>query len=79
MTEAGARVGAWAGTGAGAVKGMGAGAGADKKHLYEYWPCPLCGVWIETCNLCISEKDEELFQLQPKTRFTQLLWQSLIN
>ena len=26
------------------------------KHLYEYWPCPLCGVWVETCHLWISEK-----------------------
>ena len=41
--------------GAGAGAGAGVGAGADKK-MYEYWPSPLCGVWVETCHLWISEK-----------------------
>ena len=76
------KAGAGAGTGAGAGVGVGAGAGAgvevgaEKKHLYEDWPCPLCGVWVETCHLWISEKEEKLYQLLPKKRLTE---QSLIN
>ena len=67
------------GVGAGAVTEAVAGAGADKKQLYEDKPCPLCGVWVDTCHRWISEKEEKLFQLQLKTRLTQILWQSLIN
>ena len=64
--------------GAGSGAGAGAEAGADKNTCVNT-NLALFVVFGLIHGTCGFLKEEILYQLQPKTRLTQLLWQSLIN